>query len=716
MSRCTALFVLFVLSQSLAAETLRVLFDGRHGQTAGSADWIVDADASDQYWDTFRCEQGGNHHSAQRFPTPPQEDVRLDTPETFWSGGISAWALALAKDSLRPERGRSWRIEQYPWDAPGFSFGDPTNPQDLSGYDVLMLVEPNVLFTDDEQDAIRQFVWNGGGLFMVADHETSDRNCSGGAGELHDSPLIFNRLMQTDVETSRTSPYFDPSDPDNDYGIFGIWFYENGNDDQADRENRAFDWFTEPTNDNVSTDLSDPIIRGPFGDGSAGLGLFGSTQMAVSTSTAKGNATARAHLWRNGQSRDQNAVDVWERVTLASAHYGGGRVVAVGDSSPADDGTGEGQLHDGWDKAQGVANDILLLNATEWLASPEPDLTPPIIVSGPAAGVGDCSAIVSWETDEPATSRVRWGPVAPFANQSTELGYHSRHAVKLEGLIPGIRYSYRVSSVDASRNGPTGSAIAEFTTREPDSLEWVEQPTNLEVGVVSATLQWATSKPSTARIEYGADNESPKSLLALREAVSHRLSLSGLEPDTTYLYRIEARDACGSLVFSDRQIFTTSARPPGYDISGWSVINAHTDIVYTIPQGTTIPENGFVVIGRDSDREAFESEWGPLAPRIVYLNSQNGILINSTPRAYRLFDSRGELIDGPSVDVRSGQSHARKDGCASSSDPNAWERRPDTRGDPGRGAPLPCGAGVVISEMADGTDFRNEFVEIYYDP
>ena len=535
-------------------------------------------------------------------------------------------------------------------------------------------------------------------------------------GELHDSPYIFNRMMETDVETSRTSPFFDPLDADNDFGVFGIWFYENGNDDQGDRANRDFDWFTEPVNNNVSPEPADPIILGPFGDGSAGLGLFAATQMAVSTDVSKGNPSARAHIWRNGQSQVQNAVGVWEGVTLASAQYGEGRVVAIGDSSPADDGTGEGRLHDGWDKARDVANDVLFLNATEWLASPEPDALPPVIVSGPAAGVGDCSATVAWETDEPASSMVRWGPVAPLANESTRQGYGRKHSVTLTGLIPGIRYSYRVTSTDARGNGPTGSPIAAFTTLEAQGLEWINQPSSPETGFSSVTLEWATNKPGMAFVEYGPEGGTPKTLTVQREAMSHRLSLSGLEPDTSYVYRIAATDACGSRVFSERQFFSTSARPPGFDVSGWSVINSNTDFIYTIPQGTTIPDDGFLVIGRDSDREAFETEWGALAAPVVYLSARNGIVINSTPRAYRLLDARGELVDGPTIEIRSGQSLARKDGCVGSSDANAWEQREDTRGDPGRGAPLPCGAGVVISEMTDGADFRNEFVELYYDP
>ncbi|MCP4660783.1 MAG: hypothetical protein GY856_35725 [bacterium] len=128
--------------------------------------------------------------------------------------------------------------------------------------------------------------------------------------------------MQTDVETSRTQPYFNPEDPDNDYGIFGIWFYENDNDDSNDNANKDFDWFTEGVNNNVAPDPEDPILHGPFGAGSGGLGLFGATQLAVSTHAEKGNAGARAHIWRNGQDQEQNAVGVWEGVTLASASWG----------------------------------------------------------------------------------------------------------------------------------------------------------------------------------------------------------------------------------------------------------------------------------------------------------------------------------------------------------------------------------------------------------
>ncbi|HYH46684.1 MAG TPA: hypothetical protein VEG34_13445, partial [Thermoanaerobaculia bacterium] len=372
MQRSIFIYLLcFCLAASATpAAAQKVLFDARHNQTAGQADWIVDADTSQLKFRNFQCSSGTtNHHSAQRFPTPPQAAIRPDTPETFWDGGISAWAVALAKDALDAARGRAWQIEQYAWDAPPMTFGDAATPQDLSQYDVLILCEPNLPYTVGEAAAILRFVEEGGGLFLIADHETSDRECSGGpGGEKEDSPFILNRLMGTRVATSRTPPYFDPSDPDNDFGAFGIWFHENGNDNEGDDENDNFDWFDEAVNANTTSDPADPIVRGPFGDGRGGLGLFGSTQMTLSTDPDKGNPTARAHVWRNGQGQAPDGRGVSTRVTFATAELGRGRVAAVGDSSPADDDTGQGQLHPGWDKAGGgVANHVLFLNATEWL-------------------------------------------------------------------------------------------------------------------------------------------------------------------------------------------------------------------------------------------------------------------------------------------------------------------------------------------------------------
>ncbi len=57
-------------------------------------------------------------------------------------------------------------------------------------------------------------------------------------------------------------------------------------------------------------------------------------------------------------------------VMCAYATYGNGRVVALGDSSPADDGTGDtgDNLYDGWIEDADGNHERLIMNATIWLA------------------------------------------------------------------------------------------------------------------------------------------------------------------------------------------------------------------------------------------------------------------------------------------------------------------------------------------------------------
>jgi len=705
----------FILAAVPRADAQRVLFDASHGQTAGNADWIIDADTSDQVWLNYKCQHTDNHHSAQRLPTPPQETLTLDSPETVWDGGISAWAVDLAKDALDPGRDRDWQIEQYPWDAPEMTFGDPINPQDLGNYDVLILCEPNVLFTAAEAQAVREFVASGGGLFLCADHETSDRNCSGGGAERHDSPFILNRLMQTDVETRRDPPYFDPSHPGNDYGVFGIWFYENDNDDPDDRDNRAFDWFTEEVSDNVANDPTDPILHGPFGDGTPGIGLHGSTQIAISNHPDLGNPTVKGHIWRDDAQQGFNAQGVDVEVTFASAQFGAGRVVAVGDSSPADDDTGEGTLYPGWDKdPNGTANDVVFLNATEWIANPAPDTTPPGITAGPAAVAADCTAEITWITDEAADSTVAWGEDDALGQDSQQATAVTGHRVTLTGLSPETSYRYRVSSSDRQGNGPTVSPLNGFTTAalQPIGLPEAIQHT---ADATSITLTWQTAKPTTARAEARATDGTVVEAAGGEAVTDHTLVLAGLAPASEYSVEVWAEDGCGDTASSAPFPVTTAEAPAEVDVSGWKLVSGHPQFEFTFPAGSAIAAGEVVILGRNHDAAGFESEWGLLPEGVRYVDTGGGLLVNSTARAYTLLDAQGGVVDGPTVEIGKGRSLGRTGACSDAGIATAWEERSASAADPGRAVAPACGAGVVITEISDAGDFRNEFVELRFD-
>jgi hypothetical protein len=84
------------------------------------------------------------------------------------------------------------------------------------------------------------------------------------------------------------------------------------------------------------------------------------------------------------------------------------------------------------------------------------------------------------------------------------------------------------------------------------------RPTSAQVVVV-------TDEPSTGRVEYRRSDASEWQQVALTPAqTTHRATLSNLEADSEYVYRVVARDACGHETVSPTQSFRT---PAGADLT-----------------------------------------------------------------------------------------------------------------------------------------------------
>ena len=157
-------------SPAQAQQAIKILFYATKAQTAGSADWVIDADVSG---------------SPQRVPTPAQSGITASTSEKFWTGAISSWGIALVK--------RGYQVETLP-SSGRITYNNATNAQDLHYYAAYIVDEPNTRYTAAEKTAILNYVGNGGGLFMISDHNISDRN-----GDGWDSPAIWNDLMTNNL-------------------------------------------------------------------------------------------------------------------------------------------------------------------------------------------------------------------------------------------------------------------------------------------------------------------------------------------------------------------------------------------------------------------------------------------------------------------------------------------------------------------------------------
>jgi len=305
-------------------EAARFLFDADHGESAGNADWVIDADLHNLSWTsagTFTT-SSGNESNAQRIPTPAASGITSNTSETYWNGAISAWAVDLVK------RGHS--VETLP---AGTTLTYSTaNAQDLTNYSVVVIDEPNVLFATSEKQALLSFVSNGGSLFMISDHTGSDRNSDG-----YDSPAIWNDFLTNNGLTNNP---------------FGIIFRTSGTGSN-ESGNNAFD----------RSIVNNPILNGPVGV-ATNIAYFNGNEFQIDNIR---NPTVISHMWFGASSDSNNYCG------LASLQYGNGRVVVCGDSSCIDDGTGDPNdtsLYDGYTTDAGGVQHIWILNASEWLAAP----------------------------------------------------------------------------------------------------------------------------------------------------------------------------------------------------------------------------------------------------------------------------------------------------------------------------------------------------------
>jgi hypothetical protein len=297
------IFIPTMRPQAAHAATFNVLFDDNHAEQAGNADWVV----------------------SSSIPNPLTQNANPST-ETSWTGGISAWGVALQKTGRYSLKTNNAAL----------TYGNTSNALDLKNFNELVLPEPNILFTASEKTAIINFVQNGGGLFMIADHTGSDRNNDGA-----DSLQVLNDLMNNNGIKS---------DP------FGI---------QYDSVNIATE---NPANDTPSA-ASDPILHGAFGTATGTIFRNGTTE----TLKPADNANAKGDIYRASASNTGTT-----NVVFAHSSYGSGRVAAIGDSSGIDDGTcaSGNTCYNGWNDPAAQDN-ILFPNATDWLAGTGGGTTPP---------------------------------------------------------------------------------------------------------------------------------------------------------------------------------------------------------------------------------------------------------------------------------------------------------------------------------------------------
>ena len=134
----------------------------------------------------------------------------------------------------------------------------------------------------------------------------------------------------------------------------------------------------------------------------------------------------------------------------------------------------------------------LPLNANEILAlaSPGFDATPPVIANV-AKVVSETATLITWDTDEPATSDVSFGTDVGLGSQTSDPALVTSHSVILNGLTADTTYYFQVSSQDESGNLAVDDnlgAFYSFQTLPPASGPVLHYPFDEGMGNVAADV------------------------------------------------------------------------------------------------------------------------------------------------------------------------------------------------------------------------------------
>jgi len=403
------------------AQAARFLFDATKAEMAGSADWVIDADSHNLNVGSGngsgRVMSSNSYDSnPQRYPNPLQSGVTSSTTETYWQGALSSWAVDLVQ--------AGHQVETLPYNGK-ITFGDSTNAQDLSNYDVFVLVEPNILFSAAEKTALISYVKSGGGLLMVADHghltggTGSDRNNDG-----EDSVDVLNDLMTNTVQNNPFGVSFNGNE------VYGTYSYLN-------------------------TSSSDPLIRGAAGTVN-NIDFNNGSNITINTSQ---NASVTMAIWSSSSRSASTGL-------VAYGSFGVGRFVAFGDSSTFDDGTGDpgDTLYNSYNLTS-YGNSKVILNASFWLAEKSPEVT-----TGLATNVGTNSATVAGVVNPSGlstTAKFLYGTTTNYGGvtnvSGTLTGTNATNvSVGLTGLAAGTTYHYTLVATNAA--GSTQGVDQTFTT------------------------------------------------------------------------------------------------------------------------------------------------------------------------------------------------------------------------------------------------------------
>ncbi|MDP2703997.1 MAG: fibronectin type III domain-containing protein, partial [bacterium] len=214
------------------------------------------------------------------------------------------------------------------------------------------------------------------------------------------------------------------------------------------------------------------------------------------------------------------------------------------------------------------------------------DTTPPVISNILVPVKTTTSSVVTWTTNEPATSQVEWGTTSgSYPSSTTKSSVLTKeHAVTMTGLTQATTYYFRVKSQDGNPSSaeavsseqsflsPTPETVTVTNTvtvstvssgggsRElprdeiPPVIKFIEIP---KVTPFEALITFVTNEPTLSFVDYGQTEQYDQLAANKKFEETHAITLKNLRIGKAYNYRLKVIDKGGNDTFSENKTFRT---------------------------------------------------------------------------------------------------------------------------------------------------------------
>ena len=196
------------------------------------------------------------------------------------------------------------------------------------------------------------------------------------------------------------------------------------------------------------------------------------------------------------------------------------------------------------------------------------------------SNITSSSATITWVTNRLADSQVdyRRGNFSYGYGFSSVYGYTSisldtnlviNHAVELPNLIQDTYYEYKAKSKESGGSLLISDPMVFKTSIDTTPPLTIQSLSHSNITSSSATITWVTNRLADSQVDYRRGNFSygygftsvygyTSSSLNTNLVTNHSVGLPNLMQNTYYEYKAKSKDAGGSLVISDPNVFKTS--------------------------------------------------------------------------------------------------------------------------------------------------------------